>query len=89
MLPFLLSTSTLDPLTPLVSLENSLLFPTPNMGSNSQFKVKSNTRIGTTCFGGLQSVGSGNQNIYGDVFFNAYYGVFDASGPQFGFAPTV
>jgi hypothetical protein len=43
---------------------------------------------GTTCFGGLQSVGSGNQNIYGDVFFNAYYGVFDASGPQFGFAPT-
>ena len=43
---------------------------------------------GQTCFGSLQSVGSGNQNIYGDVFFNAYYGIFDASGPQFGFAPT-
>jgi hypothetical protein len=40
----------------------------------------------TTCFGSLQSVGSGTQNIYGDVFFNAYYGVFDASGPRFGFA---
>src|SRR5277367_6027086 len=62
---------------------------------------------GSTCFGSLQSVGSGTQNIYGDVFFvsfphqtslrynqpnlppkNAYYGVFDASGPQFGFAPA-
>jgi hypothetical protein len=42
---------------------------------------------GSTCFGGLQSVGSGTQNIYGDVFFNANYGVFDASGPSFGFAP--
>jgi len=41
---------------------------------------------GSTCFGSLQSVGGGNQNIYGDVFFNAYYGVFDASGPSFGFA---
>lgn len=40
-----------------------------------------------TCFGGLQSVGSGSQNIYGDVFFNANYAVFDASGPSFGFAP--
>ncbi|RFU30355.1 hypothetical protein B7463_g5970, partial [Scytalidium lignicola] len=39
------------------------------------------------CFGGLQSVGGGSQNIYGDVFFNAYYGVFSADGPQFGFAP--
>jgi aspergillopepsin I len=41
-----------------------------------------------SCFGGLQSVGGGNQNIYGDVFFNANYGVFDASVPQFGFAPS-
>lgn len=41
---------------------------------------------GSTCFGSLQSVGDGTQAIYGDVFFNAYYGVFDASGPQFGFA---
>lgn len=42
---------------------------------------------GSACFGSLQSVGSGSQNIYGDVFFNAYYGIFDASGPSFGFAP--
>jgi aspergillopepsin I len=41
----------------------------------------------TTCFGSLQSVGGGSQNIYGDVFFNAYYGIFDASVPRFGFAP--
>ncbi|KAH8816804.1 putative endothiapepsin [Xylogone sp. PMI_703] len=39
------------------------------------------------CFGGLQSVGGGSQNIYGDVFFNANYGVFSADGPKFGFAP--
>ncbi|KAF8859833.1 acid protease [Acephala macrosclerotiorum] len=44
------------------------------------------TASGSNCFGSLQSVGSGSQNIYGDVFFNAYYGVFDASGPSFGFA---
>jgi hypothetical protein len=44
------------------------------------------TGSGNTCFGSLQSVGSGTQNIYGDVFFNAYYGVFDASGPSFGYA---
>jgi len=41
---------------------------------------------GKTCFGSLQSVGGGSQNIYGDVFFNAYYGIFDASTPRFGFA---
>ncbi|KAH8660768.1 aspartic peptidase domain-containing protein [Tricladium varicosporioides] len=41
---------------------------------------------GSTCYGGLQSVGGGSQNIYGDVFFNAYYGIFDASVPRFGFA---
>jgi len=40
------------------------------------------------CFGGIQSVGGGSQNIYGDVFLNANYGVFDASGPTFGFAPS-
>ena len=45
------------------------------------------TASGSSCFGSLQSVGSGSQNIYGDVFFNAYYAVFDASGPKFGFAP--
>ena len=40
------------------------------------------------CFGGLQSVGGGSKNIYGDVFLNANYGVFDASGPRFGFATS-
>ncbi|ESZ98352.1 aspartate protease [Sclerotinia borealis F-4128] len=43
---------------------------------------------GNTCYGSLQSVGGGSQNIYGDVFFNAYYGVFDKSGPSFGFAAS-
>ncbi|KFY70847.1 hypothetical protein V499_08907 [Pseudogymnoascus sp. VKM F-103] len=43
---------------------------------------------GTTCFGSLQPSGNGQQNIYGDTFFNAFYGVFDASGPSFGFAAT-
>lgn len=42
----------------------------------------------SSCFGALQPSGNGQQNIYGDVFFNAYYGVFDASGPRFGFAAT-
>lgn len=42
---------------------------------------------GVSCFGGLQSVGGGTQSIYGDVFFNAFYGVFDSTGPRFGFAP--
>ncbi|PQE07383.1 Aspartic protease pep1 protein [Rutstroemia sp. NJR-2017a WRK4] len=41
---------------------------------------------GNSCYGSLQSVGGGTQNIYGDVFFNAYYGVFDSTGPRFGFA---
>jgi aspergillopepsin I len=43
---------------------------------------------GSSCFGALQPSGNGKQNIYGDVFFNAYYGIFDASGPRFGFAAT-
>ncbi|KAF7955846.1 hypothetical protein EAE96_004768 [Botrytis aclada] len=45
--------------------------------------------VGNTCYGSLQSVGRGKQSIYGDVFFNAYYGVFDKSGPSFGFATSV
>ncbi|RDW62222.1 putative aspartic proteinase [Coleophoma cylindrospora] len=45
------------------------------------------TYSGSKCFGSLQSAGGGSQNIYGDVFFNAYYGVFSATGPKFGFAP--
>lgn len=43
---------------------------------------------GSTCYGSLQSKGDNTQNIYGDVFFNAYYSVFDMSGPSFGFAPS-
>lgn len=43
---------------------------------------------GGKCFGGIQSVGSGTQNIYGDVFLNAYYAVFDASKPRFGYAKS-
>ncbi|KAL2062363.1 hypothetical protein VTL71DRAFT_6629 [Oculimacula yallundae] len=42
---------------------------------------------GSSCFGSLQSVGGGSQNIYGDVFFNAYLGIFDAGNSRFGFAP--
>ncbi|KAK0105359.1 Type I transmembrane sorting receptor [Cadophora gregata] len=42
---------------------------------------------GSSCFGSLQSAGRGTQNVYGDVLFNAYLGVFDASVPRFGFAP--
>lgn len=48
----------------------------------------SSTSTSGSCFGGVQSVGSGTLNIYGDVFLNAYYGVFDASGPSFGFATS-
>ncbi|KAF7862730.1 hypothetical protein EAF04_007603 [Stromatinia cepivora] len=43
----------------------------------------------STCFGALQSSGGGTQNIYGDVFFNAYYVVFNQNGPSLGFAPSV
>jgi len=54
-------------------------------GKNINFAVAS----GSTCFGGLQSVGGGSQNIYGDVFFNSNYVVFSSSGPKLGFAPAV
>lgn len=46
----------------------------------------------TTCFGGLQCYGCSeesctrNVNVYGSVFLNANYAVFDAEGPRFGFA---
>jgi aspergillopepsin I len=42
------------------------------------------------CFGGIQSVGNGTMNIYGGVFLNAFYSVFDDSGatPSFGYAPS-
>ncbi|CAD6444014.1 39f229bb-fcb0-47b6-b0d1-2994cee8a9ff [Sclerotinia trifoliorum] len=44
---------------------------------------------GSTCYGALQSAGGGSQNIYGDVFFNAYYVVFNKNGPTLEFAPSV
>lgn len=44
------------------------------------------TYSGSSCYGALQSVGAGSQQILGDVFFNAYYGIFDAGQPRFGFA---
>lgn len=44
---------------------------------------------GGKCFGGLQSVGGGTQNIYGDVFLNANYVVFDSNGPRLGYATSV
>jgi len=41
------------------------------------------------CFGGLQSVGNSEINIYGGIFFYAYYTVFQNTidGPSVGFAP--
>jgi hypothetical protein len=71
--------ATLPSLSFLIGPSNYATVP----GSNINFQEVTSG----TCFGGLQSVGSGTQNIYGDVFFNANYAVFDASGPSFGFAP--
>ncbi|KAF3911108.1 Aspergillopepsin-F [Arthrobotrys entomopaga] len=45
---------------------------------------------GTTCFGALQSLGTGNNGtpyIYGDIFFKANYVVFDMQNGRVGFAP--
>ncbi|KAK6509663.1 Type I transmembrane sorting receptor [Arthrobotrys musiformis] len=39
-----------------------------------------------TCFGGLQGY-DGNMYIYGDIFFKAFFSVFDYENKQFGFAP--
>ncbi|KAK6532057.1 Type I transmembrane sorting receptor [Orbilia ellipsospora] len=44
---------------------------------------------GTTCFGALQSLGTGNSGlpyIYGDIFFKANYAVFDMQNGRVGFA---
>lgn len=42
----------------------------------------------SNCYGGVQNSG-GDMNVYGDVFLNANYGVFNTDGPKFGFAPAV
>jgi len=41
----------------------------------------------STCFGGVQYVGSGSQGIYGDVFLKSVYAIFDDGNTRFGFAP--
>jgi hypothetical protein len=56
---------------------------------SSLLNYDGSTGSGNTCFGSLQSVGNGTRAILGDVFFNANYCVFDASGPRFGYAPAV
>lgn len=39
-----------------------------------------------TCYGGIQSNSGIGFSIFGDVFLKSQYVVFDASGPQIGFA---
>ena len=47
-------------------------------------------QTGTQCLGGVQTaVTADSVNLYGLLFFSAYYGVFDTSVPQFGFADIV
>lgn len=43
-------------------------------------------QTGQTCFGGIQSNAGIGFSIFGDVFLKSQYVVFDASGPQLGFA---
>ncbi|TAQ84514.1 hypothetical protein B7494_g7154 [Chlorociboria aeruginascens] len=61
------------------------------LGSNAAVIPGSSLNFGDAgngaCFGSLQSSGDDSMSIFGDVFFNNFYGIFDASGPQFGFAP--
>lgn len=44
------------------------------------------TSDGKKCFGSLQSAGSSSMGVLGDVFFNAYYAVFDVGAVRFGWA---
>ncbi|KAH8691659.1 aspartic proteinase II-1 [Talaromyces proteolyticus] len=41
---------------------------------------------GSSCYGGIQSNSGIGFSIFGDVFLKSQYVVFDASGPQIGFA---
>ncbi|KAK6343839.1 hypothetical protein TWF696_007495 [Orbilia brochopaga] len=63
----------------------------PYVASVSGANVIYGTSLGTLggvsyCFGGLQPI-TGNQFIFGDVFFKQNFAVFDYANARFGFAP--
>ncbi|KAK6362646.1 Type I transmembrane sorting receptor [Orbilia blumenaviensis] len=62
-----------------------------NMASVSGQNIIYGSSLGTIggvqyCFGSIQPI-SGNQYIFGDVFFKQNFGVFDYGKTRFGFAP--